>query len=264
MSYLNIKYIVGFIISITLLPVLYFQGKKIRSSVPKLPEASGTEGECIIKPASKNQVTLLTIGESTIAGIGVKTHEEGFTGSLAKELAMLMEINVKWKVYAKSGYTARSVCDLIIPTVSEPAADIIVIGLGGNDAFTLNSPWRWRKHIEQLIHDIRRKFPQSAIVFCNMPPVKEFPALTQITKFVIGNLVEILGEELDELIQDHENVFYLNDIITLKDWMYKQGIRTEVHDFFSDGIHPSLLAYQTWAQDVARKISNKKILENVL
>jgi lysophospholipase L1-like esterase len=212
---MNIKYIAGSIISIPVLPVMYFQGKKIRAIVPKLPEAEGPEGECINKTASNNHITLLTIGESTIAGVGVKTHEEGFTGTLAKELSSLLETNVKWKVYARSGYTARRVSEKLIPEISETDVDLIVIGLGGNDAFTLNSPRQWRKHIGQLLVAIRKKFPESAIVFCNMPPIKEFPAFTRLIKFVIGNLVEILGDELHELIKDHENVFYVNDTITL-------------------------------------------------
>jgi lysophospholipase L1-like esterase len=43
--------------------------------------------------------------------------------------------------------------------------------------------------------------------------------------------------------------------------MNKLGIKAEKSDFFSDGVHPSLLTYQTWAQDVARKISNEKIIK---
>jgi len=258
---MNLKYLLGAIISAPLLPILYFQGRKIRASVPQLPEASGIEGEIIFKTGSTKSLTMLTIGESTIAGVGVHTHQEGFTGTLANELSILFETNVKWKVYARSGYTAKQVSDKIISNISESHADLLVIGLGGNDAFTLNSPKRWRKHIEELVQTIREKFPNSAIVFCNMPPIKAFPAFTPLIKFVIGNLVEILGDELDMKIQGHKNVFYFNERITIADWINRLGIKVEKADFFSDGVHPSKLTYQTWALDVARKISSKEILK---
>ena len=39
----------------------------------------------------------------------LETHEEGFTGTLAKELSKLFDLNVDWRVYARSGYTAKRV-----------------------------------------------------------------------------------------------------------------------------------------------------------
>ena len=41
---MNIKYILGAILTFPLLPLMYFQGKKIKASVPRLPEAKGIKG----------------------------------------------------------------------------------------------------------------------------------------------------------------------------------------------------------------------------
>ncbi|MDB9836325.1 hypothetical protein OAC51_05425 [Flavobacteriaceae bacterium] len=71
-----------------------------------------------------------------------------------------------------------------------------MIGLGGNDAFELNTPRKWKKDVRQLINNIKVKFKEVTIVFINMPPIREFPAFTSLIQFTIGNLVEILGEEL--------------------------------------------------------------------
>jgi lysophospholipase L1-like esterase len=145
---MNFRYVLGAIISLPLLPIMYFQGKKIRASVPRLPEAKDTEGYS--QNTSGNKLTVLTIGESTIAGVGVKTHREGFSGTLADELAFKLNASINWKVYARSGYTANRVIEKIIPKISEESVDLIVIGLGGNDAFTLNSPRKWKKHIHDF------------------------------------------------------------------------------------------------------------------
>jgi lysophospholipase L1-like esterase len=232
---------------------MYHDGKKIRRNVPQLPEANEPQGQFPFT-GSDRTIRLLTLGESTIAGVGVKTHQDGFTGALACELSQLFEAGVKWSVYAKSGFTAKKVTRKLVPQISESTSDIIVIGLGGNDAFELNSPMNWRKDIEQLITDIRAVFLEAVIVFINMPPIKEFPAFTPVIKFTIGNLVEILGEELKSVISEYENIYYAEEKITLAEWAVKAGEGYSNADFFSDGVHPSQLTYQTWGREIARKI----------
>jgi len=251
-------------LSVPLLPLMYYQGKKIIGSVPKLPEAEGLVGTHTFDTENPKALSLLTIGESTIAGVGVKTHEEGFTGTLAKELSKLLKVNIDWKVYARSGYTADRVTKKIIPKIEEDKTDLIVIGLGANDAFALNSPNKWRKNIQDLIESLRTKFPDAPIVFCNMPPIKEFPAFTSLIKFTVGNLVEMLGQEVADLAEEYENVFYFGEVISIEKWMKKHNVEGQASDFFSDGVHPSKLTYQTWAKDIAVNISENDGLRDGL
>ncbi|MEL7001643.1 MAG: SGNH/GDSL hydrolase family protein [Bacteroidota bacterium] len=245
---MNFKFLFGAIVVIPLLPLMYVQGKKIRASVPKLPEATGSEG--YVSMGKGKELKLLAIGESTIAGVGVKTHDEGFTGTFAKELAEELGVNVTWKVYAKSGYDAAAVRSKILPVIEDKSADLIVIGLGGNDAFQLHNPKKWRNDILDLIRGVRTKFGQTPILFTNMPPIKEFPAFTPLIKFAIGNLVEILGDELEQLLQKQSNTYYYAQRLTLEDWIDRMGVNAAPLDFFSDGVHPSKLTYQVWAKDV--------------
>lgn len=261
---MNIKYTIGAILTIPFLPVMYFQGKKIKSSVPELPEAKGNEGKWIFEKPSDKTMKVLAIGESTVAGIGVETHEEGFAGTLGKELSRLFQTNVDWKVYARSGYSAKRVTEEILPTITESDIDIIVVGIGANDAFELNSLKRWRRDVTQLITVLRTKFPEALIVFCNMPPIKEFPAFPALMKATVGNLIEILGEELNELIKPLDRVYYNGEVITLKGWSEKLGIEGTASDFFSDGVHPSKLAYQVWAKDIAFVIRNEEETKKTL
>src|SRR5690606_28476407 len=145
---MKVRYLLGTILAIPLLPVLYFHARRIRSSVPRLPEASGTNGKAVARDVAHESLTLLTLGESTIAGVGVKTHQEGFTGTLADELSRLSNINIQWSVYARSGYTAGKVLEKVLPKITASSADLIVIGLGANDAFRLNSPTRWARDVD--------------------------------------------------------------------------------------------------------------------
>ncbi len=251
----QLKYFFGSIGTIPLLPIMYVQGKRIRTKVPSLPEATGHEG--ITNSKQPIDFQLITIGESTVAGVGVKTHAEGFSGNLAKELAKKLDKTIRWKVYAKSGITAKRVPAELITQIKETQADLIVIGLGANDAFEGNSPNTWRKGIEKILRELRTKFPTTPIAFANMPPIKEFPAFTTLIKQTIGNLVEIHGQELQKIVADQSNVFYNAEVLWIKDWLKGDLVNKTINDFFSDGVHPSKLTYQEWAKDFARFVVPK-------
>jgi lysophospholipase L1-like esterase len=253
---LSLRYYLGIVLAIPLLPILYFQAKKIRKEVPNLPEARDPKG--YIKTASEKTLKILAIGESTIAGVGIDFHKNGFIGALAHEIAATKNISILWRVYAKSGYTAKMVRKRIVPNIEESNADIIVIGLGGNDAFKLNSPDLWMFQINLLIKKLKRKYPKTPIYFTNMPPIKEFPAFTKTMKFIIGNLVAIFGARLHSSVHKKRNVFYNNEIVTLQSWQEKYNLKGDAAIFFSDGVHPSKIAYQTWGKDMAQFIMNTK------
>jgi lysophospholipase L1-like esterase len=254
----DIKYILSGLLVAPLLPLMAVQGKRIRASVPKLPSAKGPSG--YIGDGKGQALRLITLGESTIAGIGVETHAEGFSGTLARALADQLGKPVAWKVYAESGYTAERVTEKLVPQIAENDIDLIVIGLGGNDAFHLNSPWRWRRSIRELIAALRQRFSETPVVFTNMPPIKRFPAFTPLIKRVVGSHVELLGRSLDHVTEPMPNVFYYTRVITLEDWRDRLGVSAPPADYFSDGVHPSALTYQVWARDVAGYIRRLGIL----
>ncbi|MBR9922921.1 MAG: SGNH/GDSL hydrolase family protein [Bacteroidetes bacterium] len=259
---MNLKYVLGLALSIPLLPLLYWQGKKVRRNVPGLPEAKGPAGISKMDSDAGAPLKLLILGESTMAGVGVENHSEGFAGTLAKELSRKLKKNIYWKVYAKSGYTARSLEKKLLPKLPLAPMDLIVIGLGGNDAFTVNTPGSWRKAIRNLITELRSRFSAAPIVFCSMPPIKEFPAFTPVIKWTIGNLVEILGDELDQEVKAHPDVYYDKRKLRVGDWIDKIDDAHSQTDFFSDGVHPSKLTYQTWARETALFIIHSQIIPN--
>lgn len=249
---MNIKYLLGSIIAAPLLPIMYFQGKRIKKRVPSLPEATGSSGSTA--NSSNQKLQLITIGESTIAGVGVETHEQGFTGALARTLGESLHTDVDWRVYARSGYTIKQVTKKIIPKIEEEKLDLIVIGMGGNDAFELNSPRQCKMDLIEMIATLRNRFGNIPIVFNNMPPIKDFPAFTPLIKFVIGNLVEFYGEKLDEICSEQPNVYFASEIIKLSHWIEHLDHKYTPDDFFSDGVHPSKLSYQTWGSEMAKLV----------
>lgn len=259
---MSFKYFFNSAVATFALPVISYQGKKIRANTPNLQEARGIEGESF--QDFKSTMNIITVGDSSMAGVGVRTHKEGFVGTLADELASHYSINVSWKVYAKSGFTALKVKDRLVPTIQEEKLDLIVIGVGGNDAFKLTSPKEWISDIRSLIDEIRVKYKNQPIVFINMPPVREIPAFTSLIKYVMGNLMDAYSDELVQLVKSMDNVFYCSSKISFKDYSKRHNLNAQLHDFFSaeDKFHPSKLAYQFWAKDTRNFILKNKVIDN--
>ncbi|MBL4651064.1 MAG: hypothetical protein JKY03_15150 [Aureispira sp.] len=108
-----------------------------------------------------------------------------------------------------------------------------------------------KKDVQRLIQSLKEKFNDAPIVFINMPPIKELPAFTRTIKMVLGNVEKMLSEELDKLVLLHKDTYYYSNSITMSDWKERFNVPSESAIFFSDGVHPSKLAYQVWARDVA-------------
>ncbi len=90
------------------------------------------------------------------------------------------------------------------------------------------------------------------------------PAFTKLIKFTIGNLVEILGQELQTLTENQENIYYNGNVITIKNWTKELNLPNRPSYFFSDGVHPSKLTYQVWAKDFTNFILKQSKIKDAL
>jgi lysophospholipase L1-like esterase len=234
-------------ISLICSPLLYFQSKKVRKEVPDLPEASNPKG--LIQYEGKAKFNLLVIGESTMAGVGIKDHQDGFACHLGNQISEHLHQTVSWEVQAKSGYTAKQIHDLLLPKIEMKQADLIVIGTGANDAFSLNTPNHFAKEVDKIISQLRRSYSLCPIVFISMPPVSYFPAFTKLMQFCIGNWVKFNGTKLESILKDGQQIYFMKDDIKPEDWFDKYDHFNNIHDMFSDGVHPSKMTYQLWAKE---------------
>lgn len=251
------NYVLHLFKSIPLLPFIYFQGKRIKREIQILPEAKNPEG--FIDINSDKNLKILFIGESSFAGIGVEQHKNGFAGHFSTVLSEQLNHNINWKVYAKTGYNVHKIQKRIIPLIIETTCDLLVIGIGGNDTFELNQPKKWRQSIQLLIDDLRKKFPETPILFAQLPTIEAFPAFPKEMKFVLGNHKDILAQHLKKQVLNNENVYFPTEKINVKEWLGKLEEGQTVSEFFSDGIHPSEFCYELWAKDSVTFLNQSKI-----
>ncbi len=254
---MKFNYFLHLLKSIPLLPVIYFQGKKIKNKIRFLPEAKNPEGFVDIN--CDRNLKFLFIGESSFAGVGVEHHKNGFAGHFAKHFGEKFQYNIDWKVYAKTGYNVDKIQRKIIPLITEKTCDLLVIGIGGNDTFELTQPKPWRKSVQLLIHNLQEKFPGTPILFAQLPTIEVFPAFTKQMKFVLGNHKNLLAAHLNKTILENENTHFPSEKINVQKWLGKLKEDQTAWEFFSDGIHPSELCYDWWAKDCVTFLSHSQI-----
>lgn len=253
-----LRYVSQSLACLPLLPAIYWQGRSVEADIPTLPDASGLSGTC--GKGHGQDFHLLLIGESTIAGVGVETHEHSIAGHLSRELHERLERPIAWNVHAGSGFTVQKINRRILPQIPNNPIDLIVIGVGANDAFKLSTLRKWRKSIRSMIEHLQKRFTDVPIVFMHTPPVKEFPVFTSLLRFSIGNLCEIFGDDLGNLVDEFKRVYFAGTKLSIHDWKERYELTCSVDDLFSDGVHPSELTYQLWSRDIAKFIQENKII----
>ncbi len=236
-------YILGGAVVLPFLPFLFWQGKRVRKKVGRLPDAAGeTVGQFGNHAETLN---LLAIGESTVAGVGAKTHAEALAGQLAKFLSLETEKSVRWHALGESGITARETLQRLVPHLPKAEMNLVVVGLGGNDTFKVNSPKGWRRDITEIIETLREKYPNAAILLANSPRIIDFPVLPQPLKFILWRVSQLQHAVGKSLTNAAQNVFYFDETETVDE------------RFFSDGIHPSEYGYALWSEAMIKFLLKK-------
>lgn len=230
------KYVVAGALILPFAPLLYLQGQMTRRRVGVLPDAAGPKTGTT--GVADGAVEMLAIGESTIAGLGAKTHQAAFAGQFAEQLSSRLGKGVKWTVIGRNGVTAERTIRELVPQIPDQQFDYILIGLGGNDVMKLSSPRKWRRDMTRLIDILKKKNPTAVIFISNCPVIKLSPAIPQPINFILWELSKLHDLNIKEIVANTKNVYY-----------YHQP--TDVPpDFFADGIHPSEMGYTEWSRSM--------------
>ena len=220
-------------------PFLYIQGQVTRWKVGVLPDAAGPRMG--VAGDGGDAAKLFVIGESTVAGLGARTHELALAGQFALQLSKQIDRTVEWKVLGKNGITARETIDELLPEMPDERFDYILVGLGGNDVMKLSSPRKWRRDMLELLGRLREKNPEAAIFLSNCPMIVYSPIMPEPIKTILWKLSRIHDANIREFTHDMDRVFY-----------YPQPADVTLDGFFADGIHPSEQGYADWARAMVK------------
>jgi len=232
------RYIIGAALLAPFSPFLYLQGQYTRWKVGVLPNAAGPRKG---RTGKGEAVKLFVLGESTVAGLGARSHELALAGQFAKRLSEKISRPVEWSVLGKSGVTARQAIDVLLPQMPDDEFDYILVGLGGNDVLKISTPARWRDDMTELLSRLREKNPHAVIFLSNCPMISLSPVLPNPLKSILWELSKLHNDNIRELTSTMDRVFY-----------YPQPADVTLEGFFADGIHPSERGYADWSAAMMR------------
>jgi lysophospholipase L1-like esterase len=221
------------------LPVAAVQGIWLRSTIKVAPPAAGpARGR--VGTTSRPALRVAVVGESTAAGCGVDSHDEGFTGSLAREIAARTQRPVEWQVAGQLGATARRIRHRLLPQLGDDL-DAAVLLAGGNDVMGRRSPGEWRDDLTAIVDDLMGR--AGHVVIAGTPPFALFPAVPA----TLGRYLSERATVLDEVAR---RVCASRPCTT---WVTMPGVPGP--DFFAgDRFHLSAVGYRHWARVIAGRL----------
>ncbi|MGE8541423.1 MAG: SGNH/GDSL hydrolase family protein [Acinetobacter sp.] len=226
--------------TIALIPALIVQGKRVKKNTPRLPEPDGLrEGQTGMgKPLS-----VLILGDSAAAGVGVETQQDALLGSVID--ALKADYAVDWKLHAKSGDGTGQIIKNI-HTLTNRHYDVVLTSVGVNDVTKLMSSKQWIKKQQDLYQLIQQKFSPELVVAAGVPPMHMFPALPNPLSWLFGQYAKQMNTELAEFINAQDHMQWIE-----YDLQKYQSLNLEMA---SDGFHPSKEIYQIWGKTAADMI----------
>ena len=223
--------------TLALLPVVVLQGLKVRKNTTRLAEASGDrDGICGLG----QPLSLLILGDSAAAGVGVKSQQEALSGSILS--CLQDEYQVRWKLHAKTGDTTQQVI-AATQLLAPQQYDVVVTSIGVNDVTKLMSAKKWLKQQQILFQDIQNRFHPRLIIVSGVPPMQYFEALPHPLAWLFGQYATQMNQQLQHWLAPQAQFEFLQfDIQTFQAMNLPMA---------SDGFHPSKEIYAIWGQQIA-------------
>lgn len=225
------------ITTFALLPIVAIQGIKVRKNTPRLPEASGERDGVI---GSGKPLSLLILGDSAAAGVGVETQQDALSGAIITELGN--EFTLTWKLQAHTGNTTQQVIQAA-KQISDQQYDIVITSIGVNDVTKFTSARSWLKQQKQLFIDIQNRFNPKLIIVSGVPPMQHFPALPNPLAWLFGKYAAQMNQVLQQWLMPQDKFKFIQ--YDIKEF---QALNLPMA---SDGFHPSKEIYAIWGQKVA-------------
>ena len=221
--------------SVLLSPIFFVQGKYVRRVTPKLPEPEGPRHGVV---GLGIPISLLVIGDSAAAGVGVEYQQHALAGNILNILGSRYEIS--WKLRAKTGDTSTQLLDNIRNSKPGETYDTVIISIGVNDVTGLTSAESWTNNLDLIAQALHEKFTAKRILFSSLPPMHLFPALPHPLRWWLGTRAKQLNELAKQFCKQTPNCTFISVPYPL-----------DQRFVAADGFHPGAPAYQLWGEYLA-------------
>ncbi len=217
-------------------PLLLWQGRQVRATALRLPEAAGPRAQ----PGGALRVLL--VGDSSAAGVGAAHQQEALAGRLSEALARRTGQPVGWQLVATSGHRTEQALAALQSAELAPA-DLLVTALGVNDVVDQVPA----SHALAALRDIHRIAAERAgvrlSIHCAAPPMQHFPVLPQPLRWFFGQQAARFNAALQAHVAGEPG----RQVLHLPAAMQRDAASLMA----ADGFHPGPRGYALWAEALA-------------
>lgn len=154
-------------------------------------------GPSEVSVAGIRPARILVIGDGPAAGCGVRTHQLGIAGHLARHLARLIGRGVVVTVAAKPAASARSTLKRL-DALDLDGYDSIVLMLATTDAFCLTPRRSWQRDMTGLVHALTSAGTASVFV-TSAANLHVARWLSPFARFLTGSHARMLNIETRQI-----------------------------------------------------------------
>ncbi len=225
-------------------PVVYLQGRYVRRVTPKLPEPAGVRAGLV---GTGRPISVLIVGDSAAAGVGVDHQNRALSGCLVNALSQTNR--VRWKLLANSGDTSAQLLERLQQMANEAAEqwETVLVSIGVNDVTALTSGRSWVANLEAIIETLASPLGAKRIYLSSVPPMHEFPALPQPLRWWLGLRARQLNRLMRQVAANRPNCEFVQ-VPYVSDSRFMAA----------DGFHPGRDAYELWGKHVADLIQGAR------
>ncbi len=237
-------------LAIPLYPLLIWQGRRLRKSIPKLSVASGScHGLHQPERPTEKLFRLICIGESPVAGIGVEYQDQAVTSQLAQKIAVKFNTNVAWQAMGENGADLSFALSSLLPRLAadQLPVDLVIIAFGINDTTSFRSVKRFSQELQMILDVLAQKLSPATILVSGVPPIHLFPSLPQPLRLVLGLKAAAFDQAIATAATINSRALYVPMQLNVLDRSLMA----------SDGYHPSALGSQLWAAQLLAVLEKK-------
>jgi lysophospholipase L1-like esterase len=218
-------------------PLLITQALRVRRTAQSLPEAAGPRSGVT---GSGPALRLAIIGDSSGAGVGVKTQADALLGQITAVLSQ--DFTLHWHLDALIGATTRSTLARLERAEPRPF-DVIITALGVNDVTRLIPAAIWLRQQDSLFARLNSLYQPRHIYVSGMPPLSDFPLLPDPLRWTLGRHAATLDRHRVRRLAADSNITHVPFDLPLDPAMMA-----------ADGFHPGPQIYALWAKEMASRI----------
>lgn len=218
-------------------PVLMVQALWVRKRTVRLPEPEGQRSGVL---GQGDSLSLLILGDSAAAGVGVRTQAEALSGQVVSRLSTRYRLS--WELDALTGRTTKDLSS-VLNNKAAKKLDVVLISSGVNDITSKIGIQEWLEDCSTVALLLRTKFSAQRIIWSDLPHMEKFTALPQPLRWAVGQRKARFRSALVNWIQQQDRM----ELLEFPDVLAASN--TKIEDWIaSDGYHPGEKVYALWAQ----------------